>query len=55
MEGLVLFVIINIVIWKFWLLVKLGFNVGLFLFCYGLFRVLMEIVCEFDVYMFEVL
>lgn len=55
LEGLLLFVIINIATLKFDSLRRPGMNVGLFLLCYGLFRGVLEIVREPDAHMPEAL
>jgi phosphatidylglycerol:prolipoprotein diacylglycerol transferase len=48
LEGLALFVIINLATLKFDSLRRPGMNIGLFLLCYGLFRALLETVREPD-------
>lgn len=55
LEGLALFVIINVATLKFDSLRRPGMNVGLFLVCYGLFRALLETVREPDSHMPEAL
>ncbi|MHA6289337.1 prolipoprotein diacylglyceryl transferase [Maricaulis sp. CAU 1757] len=55
LEGLALFVIINVATWKFSSLQKPGLNAGLFLLCYGLFRAVLETVREPDTHMPEAL
>lgn len=55
LEGLLLFVIINVATLKFDSLRRPGMNVGLFLVCYGLFRALLETVREPDAHMPEAL
>ncbi|BDX00109.1 prolipoprotein diacylglyceryl transferase [Maricaulis maris] len=55
LEGLLLFTIINVATWKFRSLEKPGFNAGLFLLFYGLFRTSLEQVREPDLYMPEAL
>lgn len=55
LEGLVLFVVLWLAIWKLKLLTKPGFVTGLFLFGYGLSRALMEMVREPDSHMPEAL
>jgi phosphatidylglycerol---prolipoprotein diacylglyceryl transferase len=51
LEGVVLFAIINIAIFKFDSLKRPGLNVGLFLVCYGVVRLLLEFVREPDAHM----
>ena len=55
LEGLVLFLIINVATLKFDSLRRPGMNVGLFLVSYGLFRALLETVREPDAHMPEAL
>ncbi|MCR6645627.1 MAG: prolipoprotein diacylglyceryl transferase [Terricaulis sp.] len=55
LEGIALFVIINLATLKFDSLRRPGLNVGLFLVFYGLFRALMETVREPDAHMPEAL
>lgn len=55
LEGLVLFLVLWLAIWKLKLLTKPGFVTGLFLFGYGLSRALMEVVREPDSHMPEAL
>jgi phosphatidylglycerol:prolipoprotein diacylglycerol transferase len=51
LEGVALFAIINIATLHFESLRRPGLNVGLFLVCYGLFRLLLEFVREPDAHM----
>jgi phosphatidylglycerol---prolipoprotein diacylglyceryl transferase len=51
LEGVALFAIINIATLRFESLRRPGLNVGLFLVCYGLFRLLLEFVREPDAHM----
>jgi prolipoprotein diacylglyceryl transferase len=55
LEGLLLFVIINIATLRFDSLRRPGLNTGIFLVCYGLFRALLETVREPDLHMPEAL
>ena len=55
LEGLALFVIINVLTLRFDSLRRPGLNVGVFLTCYGLFRLLLEFVREPDSHMPEAL
>jgi phosphatidylglycerol:prolipoprotein diacylglycerol transferase len=55
LEGLVLFSIINIATLRFESLRRPGFNVGLFLVCYGIIRLSLEFVREPDAQMPEAL
>jgi phosphatidylglycerol:prolipoprotein diacylglycerol transferase len=55
LEGVVLFVIINVATLKFDSLRRPGMNTGLFLVCYGLFRALLEPVRAPDAHMPEAL
>ncbi len=55
LEGLALFTIINVAIFRFDALKRPGLNVGLFLLCYGLFRFCLEFVREPDAHMPEAL
>ena len=55
LEGVLLFVIVNIATLRFDSLRRPGLNTGLFLVCYGLFRALLETVREPDVHMPEAL
>lgn len=55
LEGLLLFVIINVATLKFDSLRRPGMNTGLFLLCYGLFRAVLETVREPDSHMPEAL
>jgi phosphatidylglycerol:prolipoprotein diacylglycerol transferase len=48
LEGLVLFAVINILTLRFDSLRRPGLNIGVFLVCYGLFRLLLEFVREPD-------
>lgn len=55
LEGVVLFIIINVATLKFDSLRRPGLNVGIFLVAYGLFRALLETVREPDSHMPEAL
>lgn len=55
LEGVALFAIVNIATLRFQSLARPGFNTGLFLICYGLFRFLLEFVREPDAHMPEAL
>lgn len=55
LEGVALFVIINVLTLRFDSLRRPGLNVGAFLVCYGLFRFLLEFVREPDAHMPEAL
>jgi phosphatidylglycerol:prolipoprotein diacylglycerol transferase len=55
LEGVALFAIINVATLRFDSLRRPGMNVGLFLVCYGLFRLLLELVREPDAHMPEAL
>jgi phosphatidylglycerol:prolipoprotein diacylglycerol transferase len=55
LEGLALFLIINVLTWRFKSLSRPGLNAGVFLLFYGLFRALLETVREPDAHMPEFL
>ena len=55
LEGLLLFVVLGLAVWKLKLLSKPGYVTGLFLLGYGLSRALMETVREPDAHMPEAL
>ncbi|HCK85348.1 MAG TPA: prolipoprotein diacylglyceryl transferase, partial [Hyphomonadaceae bacterium] len=55
LEGVALFVIVNLATFRFQSLARPGFNTGLFLICYGVFRFLLEFVREPDAHMPEAL
>ena len=55
LEGLLLFVVLGLAVWKLKLLTKPGYVTGLFLLGYGLSRALMETVREPDAHMPEAL
>jgi phosphatidylglycerol:prolipoprotein diacylglycerol transferase len=51
LEGVALFAIVNLATLRFDSLRRPGLNVGLFLLCYGLFRLALEFVREPDAHM----
>ncbi|WP_421790713.1 prolipoprotein diacylglyceryl transferase [Hyphobacterium sp.] len=55
LEGVLIFVVVNIATWQFRSLARPGLNTGLFLFIYGVSRALMETVREPDSHMPEAL
>lgn len=55
LEGLLLFIVLGLAVWKLKLLTKPGYVTGLFLLGYGLSRALMETVREPDAHMPEAL
>ena len=55
LEGVLLFTVLAVAVWKLKLLKKPGYVTGLFLLCYGLVRAVMETVREPDSFMPEAL